>query len=77
MAAFARARPCYSGLSATVICCPAWQLVVVAVCRLLNKDYIIIIIIIIITYTHLTVCRSLYLLPVDDVDDDGQYESDH
>ena len=39
VAAFASARPCCSGLRASLICCPAWQLVVVAVCQLLNKDY--------------------------------------
>jgi len=45
LAAFARARPCYTGLRAS-LCCPAWQLVVVvAVSRLLNKHSIIIIII--------------------------------
>ena len=38
VAEFAHARPCYSGLRAS-LCCPAWQLVVVAVCQLLNKDY--------------------------------------
>ena len=47
MAAFARARPCCSGLRASLICCPAWQLVVVALCQLLIKTIIIIIIIII------------------------------
>ena len=42
MAAFARARPCCSGLRASLICCPAWQLVVVAVCQLPIKTTIII-----------------------------------
>ena len=42
MAAFARARPCYSGLRASLMCCPVWQLVVVAVCQLLIKTIIII-----------------------------------
>ena len=32
-----------SGLRASLICCPAWQLVVVAVCQLLIKTIIIII----------------------------------
>ena len=41
MAAFARARPCCSGLRASLICCPAWQLVEVAVCQLLIKTIII------------------------------------
>ena len=35
--------PCCSRLRASLICCPAWQLVVVAVCQLLIKTIIIII----------------------------------
>ena len=38
VAAFARARPCYSGLRVSLFC-SAWQLVVVAFCQLLMKDY--------------------------------------
>ena len=45
LAAYARARPCCSGLRAS-LCCPVLQLVVVAVvCQLCNKDSIITIII--------------------------------
>ena len=46
MAAFARARPCYSGLRAS-LCCPAWQLVVVVFCQLLIKDHYYIILLLI------------------------------
>ena len=66
VAAFARARPCCYGLCASLICCPAWQLVVVAVCQLLIKTIIIIIIIIIISW-HGVIVAVLIVFSVSDV----------